>query len=174
MDIEGDIMYKINDHYPIRMKRNQNGDTRTATHIPSIREFDEANSLHRDDVRALVARFSQLLEESARNHDWSKVKEPYRSMFYRDLVDTMNGRIKFEDGEWCQLHYNDLERHHLLRNTPDDVDLFDVIEMVCDCVAAGMVRSGEVRPLEISNEVFQKALDNTVEILKEQIELTDE
>ncbi len=94
-------------------------------------------------------------------------------MFYRDMVATMEGRMQFEDGEWYRLHYENLERHHLLRHVPDDVDLFDVIEMVCDCVSAGMARCGEVRPIEIADGVFQKALENTVKILQNEIELTD-
>lgn len=158
----------------VKMIRDSNGDTRHATHIPTISEFNKANELHRGDVRKLIERFCSLLEKSSERHDWSKTVEPYRSMFYRDMVATMEGRMQFEDGEWCKLHYEELERHHLRRHVPDDVDLFDVIEMVCDCVSAGMARSGEVRPLEISDGVFQKALGNTVKILQNEIELTDD
>lgn len=158
---------------PVKMEQNPNGDTRHADHIPTIDEFNNANYSHRSDVNNLIDRFCVLLKNSAKNHDWSKVNEPYRSMFYRDMVATMEGRMNFEDGEWARLHYEELERHHLRRHVPDDVDLFDVIEMVCDCVSAGMARSGEVRPLEIRDDVFQKALANTVKILQEQIELVD-
>lgn len=158
---------------PVRIERNSNGDTRHANHIPTISEFKDANYSHRHDVKELVDRFCKLLENSAKNHDWSKVTEPYESMFYRDMVSTMEERLDFEDGEWAKLHYEELERHHLRRHVPDDVDLFDVIEMVCDCVAAGMARSGEVRPVEIRDDVFQKALVNTVRILQDQIELVD-
>ena len=156
----------------VKVVKNSNGDTRHANHIPTISEFNEANESHRGDVGRLIERFCALLRRSAEGHDWSKVKEPYRSMFYRDMVATMEGRMQFEDGDWCRLHYEELERHHLRRHVPDDVDLFDVIEMVCDCVSAGMARSGEVRPLEISDGVFQKALENTVKILQNEIELT--
>lgn len=157
----------------VKMTRNSNGDTRHATHVPTIAEFNKANELHRRDVEKLVERFCALLEKSSKRHDWSKVEEPYRSMFYRDMVATMEGRMQFEDGEWYRLHYENLERHHLLRHVPDDVDLFDVIEMVCDCVSAGMARCGEVRPIEIADGVFQKALENTVKILQNEIKLTD-
>lgn len=157
----------------IKMKKNINGDTRSADHIPTIEEFDMANISHRDDVRKLVDRFTKLLLESAEEHDWSKVKEPFKSMFYRDMVDTMEKRLSFEDGEWYKLHTQKLEHHHLNEYVPDDVDLFDVIEMICDCVCAGMTRQGEVRPVEIKNEVLQKAIENTVEILKNQIEVVD-
>ena len=53
------------------------------------------------------------------------------------------------------------------------MNLFDVIEMICDCVAAGMARTGDVYEVTIPNEVLQKAVLNTVGILKNQIELVD-
>lgn len=157
----------------VKMVKNSNGDTRHATHIPTISEFNQANESHRSDVKRLIERFCALLNRSSNLHDWSKIEEPYRSMFYRDMVATMEGRMQFEDGEWYKLHYEKLERHHLNRHVPDDVDLFDVIEMICDCVSAGMARSGEVRPLEISDSVLKKAVENTVRILQCEIELTD-
>ena len=164
-------MRSIPQWHPIRITRDCNGDTRTADHIPSIEEFDKANINHRADVSMLITRFSDLLETFTTDHDFMKRSEPYRSMFYRDMVATMEGRIEFTEGEWAKLHYGVLERHHLMRNVPEDVDLFDVIEMICDCVAAGMARSGEVRPLELSEDVIVKAVDNTVKMLAEQIEL---
>lgn len=165
-------MYKES-QIKVDITRNPNGDTRSATHIPTISEFDNANCSHKADVSILITRFCALLNKSADRHDWSKLEEPYRSMFYRDMVATMEGRMKFEDGEWAKLHYEKLERHHLLRRVPDDVDLFDVIEMVCDCVAAGMARSGDIRPLEIHEGVLQKAVENTAKILKNEIRLVD-
>ena len=112
----------------LKVRRDSNGDTRHATHIPTISEFNTANQLHRSDVKKLIERFCALLTRSSDRHDWSKIEEPYRSMFYRDMVATMEGRMQFEDGEW---------------------------------------------PLEIADGVFQKALENTVKILQNEIELTD-
>ena len=93
-------------------------------------------------------------------------------MFYRDMCNTIEGRMKFEDGEWSKFHYA-TERHHLLRNVPDDVNLIDVIEMIADCVCAGMARSGEVRPLEIDESILMKAIDNTVKLMAESVELLE-
>ena len=76
-------------------------------------------------------------------------------------------------GEWAHLHFDVLERHHLNRHCPDDVDLFDVLEMIFDCVSAGMARSGSVYPLKISNEILQKAVANTVNYLVENIEIAE-
>ena len=77
--------------------------------------------------------------------------------------------MNFFDGEWSKLHYQELERHHLKRNCPDDVNLFDVIEMLCDCVAAGMARSGDVYDVDIPSEVLVKAVSNTSKWLQSRI-----
>lgn len=78
----------------------------------------------------------------------------------------MNDGVDFVSGEWYQLHIN-TERHHLLSRCPDDVNLLDVIEMIVDCVCAGKTRSGKVRDLEISQEILNKALKNTVKMVDE-------
>ena len=155
----------------IKIERNTNGDTRVAGHVPTIEEFNSSNRSHREDVGNLIERFCDILRVSASEHDWTKVIEPYRSMFYRDMASVMEHGMDFFDGEWSKLHYYELERHHLKRHCPDDVDLFDVIEMICDCVAAGMARSGDVYDLDISEDILQKAVKNTVKLLKEQIEV---
>lgn len=163
----------IGNYNPLKIKRNTNGDTRVANHMPTINEFNASNESHRADVRNLMDRFCDILKDSAWNHDWTKVLEPYRSMFYRDMSSVIEHGMDFFDGEWSKLHYCELERHHLNRHCPDDVNLFDVIEMICDCVAAGMARSGEVYDLDISDDILTKAVKNTVKILKSQIEVIE-
>ena len=158
----------------IRIRKNTNGDSRVADHVPTINEFDAANESHKNDVINLVTEFCRILKIKTNTHDWTKRTEPYRSMFYRDLCATLEGRLpNFMEGEWAQQHYYQNERHHLAVYAPPDVDLFDVIEMVCDCVAAGMARSGEVHDVEIPGDVLQRAVRNTVEILKEEVEVVD-
>lgn len=46
------------------------------------------------------------------------------------------------------------------------MNLIDVIEHVIDCTMAGLTRSGEVYDTDISPEVLQLAVQNTVELLK--------
>ena len=69
-----------------------------------------------------------------------------------------------QEGEWYKKHV-EKERHHLFSKCPDDVDLLDVIEMIVDCVCAGKTRSGEVRPLEISDDILKRAVENTVKLV---------
>lgn len=156
----------------VKIKRNTNGDTRVATKVPTFEEFKEANYDHWIGVSNMMDSISKEIRTTGATHDWSKIREPYQSIFYRDLCNTIEGLMNFEDGEWSKQHYS-LERHHLLRNCPDDVNLIDVLEMICDCVCAGMARSGEVRDLEISPEILMAAVKNTVELCKEAVELEE-
>lgn len=157
----------------MKIRRHTEGDSRVAKELPSIKAFQNANKDHIRDVTGLINVFVDILNEKSSMHDWTKVTEPYESMFYRDLCNTIKGSINFDEGEWADLHYNKLERHHLKRRCPDDVDLFDVIEMICDCVAAGLARSGDVYDIDIPAEILTKAVNNTVEILKNEIEVVD-
>ena len=155
----------------IKIKRHTEGDSRVATEVPTFEAFDRANRAHVSDVQNLVYWFAKELRGRTARHDWTKVEEPYRSMFYRDLCGVLEGRMDFFDGEWSKLHYEVLERHHLNRRCPEDVNLFDVIEMLCDCVAAGIARNGDFYDLEIPSDVLQKAVNNTTQLLKEQCEV---
>ena len=157
----------------IRIKRHTEGDTRVAKEIPTISAFNAANYDHVEDVKNLAQFFADELVVRVQKHDWTKLKEPYRSMFYRDMCAVMEGKIDFFEGEWSKLHYNELEHHHLKEHCPDDVNMFDVIEMICDCVAAGMARSGDVYDLDIPSDVLQRAVTNTVDILKKEIQVVD-
>ena len=157
----------------IKIKRHTEGDTRVAKEIPTVSDFSTANYEHVEDVKNLAHFFSEELVKRVKNHDWTKLREPYKSMFYRDLCAVMEGRMDFFDGKWSQLHYNELERHHLKQHCPDDVNMLDVIEMICDCVAAGMARSGDVYDLDIPSDVLQKAVMNTANLLKEEIQVVD-
>lgn len=153
----------------ITIKPNKNGDSRVADHVPTIEEFSEANWSHVEDVKSLMSAFSREIRDRSGEHDWTKRREPYRSMFYRDMCNTIEGRIDFFNGEWSKLHYEKLERHHLNRHCPEDVNLIDVIEMLCDCVVAGKARSGDVYDITISDTVLQNAVKNTVELLKSHV-----
>lgn len=157
----------------VKMERNCLGDTRTATHMPTREEFRESNWSHKDDVLNLAVAFATELRSRVGNHDWTKVQAPYDEMFYDLMKSTIEDGADFMDGEWARLHYDVLERHHLSRHCPNNVTLFDVLEMLFDCVSAGMTRSGSVYPIDISDEILQKAVSNTVDYLVKHIEVVD-
>ena len=146
----------------ITIYKNPNGDTRTAPKNITFEQFQEANNSHLADVGNVMMALSEKLKENGCKHDWTKKSE--ERMFYRDFLAAMNDGADFVSGEWYQLHVN-TERHHLLSRCPEDVNLLDVIEMVVDCACAGKTRSGEVRDLEISTDILEKALKNTVKLV---------
>lgn len=157
---------------PVKIVKNTNGDSRVAKSVPDFYKFVDANNLHRADVKNMMNALAEEIQLVGKKHDWTKAEEPYRSNFYRDLCNTIEGRIEFKDGQWNKDHYA-LERHHLLERCPDDVNLIDVLEMICDCVCAGTARSGEVRDLEINEDILVRAVANTVEMCKKAIVLED-
>lgn len=150
----------------IEIKKNPNGDTRTAPKGITFEQFQEANDMHIDDVREVMHALSRFVDMAGRSHDFTKKSR--ERMFYRDFVDTKKNGADFVNGEWYQLHVK-AERHHLLSNCPDDVNLIDVLEMIADCTCAGLARSGEIRDLEIDNDILNRAVKNTAELIKNMV-----
>ena len=146
--------------------KNSNGDTRTAPKNVTFKEFQKANDMHREDVKNTMNEVAFLLMEKGKKHDWTK--KDYEEMFYNNFLSTLNNGTSFIEDEWYQLHI-EKEKHHLTSKCHDDVDLLDVIEMVVDCVCAGKARSGEIRGLEINQEILDKALKNTVKKINEMV-----
>lgn len=153
----------------IIIKRNPNGDTRTAVDT-SYKAFSEANRQHMQDVQVLMWNIGYDIQGRGWRHDITKITK--EKQFYSDYIDTITKGADFVKGEWYKAHIKK-ERHHLLSRCPEDVNLIDVIEMICDCVAAGLARSGEVRKVEIPSEILKKAVDNTVDLLKDRVEISE-
>jgi hypothetical protein len=154
-----------------KIKKNNLGDTRTADRCPTFTEFNRANEDHANEVKEMMRNIGEEIREAGRHHDYTKLWEPNRSLFYRELCAKIEGKIdSFEDGEWYPMHCR-TERHHINNHCPDDVNLIDVLEMICDCVCAGMARSGNVYPVNISSEILQKAVKNTVEMCIKSVEI---
>ena len=140
----------------IVIEKNVCGDTRSATKCPTFREFEYANNAHNTNVRQVMKLLTDKLNKQAVNHDWTKTTEPYKSEFYRDLCNTIEHKIDFEnDGTWLKKHY-EIERHHLF----------------ADCICAGLARTGNVRELEINNDILNRAVQNTVRLILDNVEVS--
>lgn len=150
------------------IQKNPNGDTRTAPKNVTYEQFQKANDWHREDVASVMYELSRMIDNVGKFHDCTKKCQ--ERMFWRDFKDTLENGADFVSGEWYQLHAT-AERHHLLSHCPDDVNLLDVLEMIVDCVCAGKARSGEVRDLEISTDILEKALKNTVQLVDSMTEV---
>ena len=58
----------------IIIKKNPNGDTRTASKNISYEEFQEANDMHKRDVYEVMKYLSRLISVTGLSHDFTKKK----------------------------------------------------------------------------------------------------
>jgi len=151
----------------IQISKSPTADTRTCDFANVSKETLLASShQHIEDVRAGLNLFRTALSLAAMNHDYDKISDI--DGFHRDFL------TGFKQTTWWDQHRK-LNRHHLLQpdGVPADVNLIDVLDMIADCVMAGMARSGSVYPLNINPQVLMTAFQNTVELLKSQVEVVE-
>lgn len=147
----------------IEIGKSATADTRTCDFANTTKEtLLDSSRQHIADVGKALAFFGGKLTEAASVHDYDKLT--MIEWFHTDFI------TGFEKTGWWDNHRK-IHRHHLAQadGIPDDVNLIDVLEFVADCVMAGMARSGEVYELKLPDEVLQKALASTVEMLKKQV-----
>ena len=147
----------------IHIKKSKTADTRSCDFTKvSKQTLLESSVQHICDVRKGMAFFQYLLSKAGENHDFDKITAI--DEFHADFIGG------FKNTTWWDNHRK-VNRHHLLQEdgVPKDVNLVDVIDMIVDCVMAGMGRTGTVYPLEISAEVLKNAFDNTVALLKNNV-----
>lgn len=147
----------------IKIKKSKTADSRYCDYSKVTKEtLIDSSYQHIGDVSKGMEFFSKMLFEAAKYHDFDKLTEI--DSFHADFL------TGFKQTTWWDNHRK-VNRHHLLAEdgVPEDVNLIDVLEMIVDCVMAGMGRTGEVYPLEIKPEVLQAAFDNTVQLLKSQV-----
>lgn len=152
----------------IQIKKSETADTRTCDYTKVTRETLLASSIqHIGDVHRALAFFGGLLVECAGRHDFDKLSDI--DGFHADFA------TGFKQTEWWDLH-RQLNRHHLnmADGVREDVNLIDVLDYIADCVMAGMARSGSVYELKLSPELLEKAFQNTVALLKEQVVVASE
>lgn len=121
---------------------------------------------HIADVKQGIDFFKTMLDSAALLHDYDKITA--LDKFHADFI------TGFKQTEWWDNHRK-VNRHHLLEEDgiPRDVNLIDVLDMIVDCVMAGMGRTGKVYPLKIPQALLITAFNNTVELFKNQIEVTN-
>lgn len=148
----------------IKIKKSHTADTRTCDFANTTKETLLASSLqHIGDVVAAMGFFTQRLVKAAGEHDYDKLTTI--DWFHSDFI------TGFKQTGWWDNHRK-IHRHHLAQpdGIPEDVNLIDVLEYIADCVMAGMARSGSVYEIKLPDEVIQRAFQNTVELLKSQVE----
>jgi hypothetical protein len=151
----------------IQIKKSSTADSRTCDVATVTKDvLLESSRQHIGDVVKAMAFFSSKLIEAAGEHDYDKLTAI--DWFHSDF------KTKFEEHGWWDNHRK-IHRHHLGQadGVPVDVNLLDVLEFISDCVMAGMARTGEVYPLEMSDELLQKAFRNTEALLKNQVKVVE-
>jgi len=156
----------------IIIKNTQNADSRTANDELTKETLLESTKIHLDDVKRIMYYMSQTLQEIGEKHDYTKIK--YFDEFAENVL-TPHTNEEFINQHWYQNHVSE-ERHHLNANCPLDVNLFDVLEMIADCVVAGKGRAGKVTPsyLKIKDPfILERAYWNTIKLLDELVEVSN-
>jgi len=149
----------------ITINKSSTADTRSCDFAnTSIDTLKESSKSHIRDVQKAMEFFGELLHQSATVHDSDKLSEI--QWFHHDFI------TGFKETGWWDNHRK-INRHHLEQEdgVPMNVNLLDVIEYISDCVMAGMARTGQVRPLVISDELLRKAFNNTVVLLRDQVKV---
>lgn len=149
----------------ILIKKSNNADTRTAEGDVSKEELLENSKRHIEDVRAVGKLLTDMLAKNIAAHDYTKIDDI--DLMYSDFVRARKGE-DFKDLDWYKKHITK-ERHHVLAYCHDDVNLLDILEMVIDCTVAGMARSGSVFPMQIPADIINKAVENTKQLILDNI-----
>ncbi len=152
----------------ISIKRSPTAYTRTCDYTKvTEKQLLDSSIMHIGDVGEAMNFFCTALFRAAIRHDQDKITDI--AGFHMDFV------TGFKQTGWWDRHRL-INRHHLSMEdgVPDDVNLIDVMEMIADCVMAGMARSGDVYPLNISPKVLMSAFQNTVDMLISKVRIVDD
>ena len=151
----------------IKIQKSATADTRTCDYSKvSKQQLYKSSIQHINDVSKGLELFKSMIEDATQFHDHDKLSN--LDHFHADFI------TGFKETGWWDNHRK-VNRHHLLEadGVPLDVNLIDVLDMIVDCVMAGMGRSGSVYPLDIPPEVLMTALQNTVSLLKSNVIVED-
>ena len=151
--------------------KSQNADTRSANGNVTKNQLEKDTISHINDVQNVGYWLIDKLKQQLVEHDHTKLD--YLDEFYTDFNDKLNSENKnFNEMNWFKNRHM-TERHHLNDRVPDDVNLLDILEMVIDCTCAGLARSGEVYPITIPQEVMELAIDNTKNLIIDNVEVVE-
>jgi hypothetical protein len=151
----------------ITIQQSKTADTRSCDYANVSKDTLLASSKqHISDVRKALDFFMAQVCAAGQRHDTDKITDI--DGFHRDFI------TGFKQTDWWDAHRK-LNRHHLLQadGVPTDVNLIDVLDMIADCVMAGMARTGSVYPLNIEPDVLMRAFQNTVELLKANVRVEE-
>ena len=167
-----DVSYKLNRFVlPVAIHPSKTADTRSADKLVTKAELLESSEQHIADVNRVMQMFTSALSLQGQYHDWTKLQ--YIDLFYSDFNKAQKEKVDFTKLQWYKMHITK-ERHHLMNNVPEDVNLFDVLERIADITTAGIGRSGWFdieKELTFDPELLKKAYINTIKWALNKIKL---
>ncbi len=152
----------------IVIKKSSCADTRTCDFTKVTKEqLLQQSEQHIDDIQQGFLFLISLMEKASKGHDRTKISNIHQ--FFKDF------QTGFKNSLWWEMHKEE-ERHHFndAKYIQEDVNLIDVIEMLIDGVMAGLARSGEYRQEDLPEGLLQKAFDNTVKLLLDNVEVKED
>ena len=155
----------------ITIKRAKNATTMNASKNITKEELLQQTYYHINDVINVSNFLVNKFKEQIKNHDHTKIESI--DQFYSDFTIGMKDN-SFKQLPWWGLHMT--ERHHLNDSVPENVNLIDILEMVIDHTVAGLARGGsadKIYPLTILQDVLEKAIKNTMQLIIDNTEVVD-
>ena len=154
----------------IIIKNTQNADSRTANEQLTKDTLLKATETHIHDVQRIMELVGTMIIERGNKHDFTKMK--YFDEFADEVLKPHTNE-EFINTNWYQTHIFE-ERHHLNANCPLDVNLIDVLELICDCIMAGKGRVSRTTPAYLKLKdptILERAYWNTVKMLDDIVEV---
>ena len=155
----------------IKIKSTKRCDSRTLAPGQNVdpEVVKEDTLLHIDAVKSCGDFLCDRITKQFARHDHTKLGG-YLPLFTQAINSRLTGD-QFKELKWWQIHLT--ERHHLNDKVPENVNLIDVLEMISDCVSAGMARTGKVYDVTLDGATLEKAFKNTVELIKKNIKVEE-
>lgn len=157
----------------IIIKDTKNADSRTSDGELTMETLREATETHISEVGMCMDAIADEIHEAGARHDWTKL-DKFEEEFAPSVL---SGRSDddFRQGDWYQRHIF-TERHHIGADAKADVNLIDVIEHICDVVAAGKGRAGHISSMycDIDEKLLYRAYWNTIRLLDDNTVLENE
>jgi hypothetical protein len=154
----------------VRINKNPNWENNIPKKDVTFEDIQNGNDIHINNVMDVMDFLADEIKFRGELHDCTKKSQ--EQLYYRCYMDNVLNGADFTQSDWYKMHIQ-AERHHLHNNCPEDVNFIDIIEMISDWVCAGLSRSGEVHQLDLSDDILRKAFYNTVEYVKNSVELVE-
>lgn len=162
---------------PIKSKKKillkDNSKTKYHREDYSINDFKKRLLIHKANIKRTFKLILNELKYRAKVHDHSKVESlPLQYEVTKRYIGRSEQYHSIKDNEAFAYHVKN-ERHHLQSFVPDDVNLFDVIELIVDCITCSVERQKDFRAIDITDKTLMLAFNNTCKQLLELLENKD-